>query len=634
MTEHPALARAEVTLWPRDDEFFFDKLRIYALMKPNLFTGHESAEGILALSDNGFWNRHHRRELLHTLRARWNDFPDEDRRRIEAKILQGPSRWNQEDPDEYDRRKAISAATILGWLKLQNCKLSAEVEQQLPKLREADDRWRQSWDASADDSSEARGGSVSVNTDASKIIDAPLAEVIPRAEEHTKHAFLELTEYRPFDGLVKARPLRALSALGVEARNGRYPTTFWRSALMDWPDDAPDRLRHLFAARLVRLPQEVISDLKYYIPQWFRTNFPKLAKVSVDKCWPLWDALVDRLFALGPEGARSGLGDVSVGGKPLYRSRRTYDHSINSAFGKLAEALFDILNDRKRTQGAGIPADIRGRLERLFDAPGEGADYSVCETTVRLRWLFYIDPEWVTEKVVPFFDSDHPRYEPAWNGYLHDNQVPAPELFALLKPDFLQAFPHSSVWAWDHGPIHRLSEFLVIACWWHLKDHHYINYAEARLALQQATKEGREHAIWFLANLVRDQKEWKTFGKHFVQRSWPRERKFQTSTSSRNFAHLAEEAGDEFPDVVKTTLPLLGPVDHVDMLIYGGTRDGDGTALAARFPEAMVSLLDRVVPDWSIIPPHDLRQIIDMIVSAEPTLRQDSRWRRLDEIAG
>jgi hypothetical protein len=81
---------------------------------------------------------------------------------------------------------------------------------------------------------------------------------------------------------------------------------------------------------------------------------------------------------------------------------------------------------------------------------------------------------------------------------------------------------------------------------------------------------------------------WKKFGKPFIQQAWPRERKFQTSTSSRNFAHLAEEAGDHFPDVVKTVLPLLGPVDHVDMLIYGGTRDGN--ALASRFPEAMLAL--------------------------------------------
>ena len=85
--------------------------------------------------------------------------------------------------------------------------------------------------------------------------------------------------------------------------------------------------------------------------------------------------------------------------------------------------------------------------------------------------------------------------------------------------------------------------------------------------------------------------------------------------------------------MVKTILPLLGPVDHVDMLIYGGTGNNEGTPLATRFPEAMLSLLDRVV-SWSIAPPHDLRRIIDMIAAADPTLRQDQRWRRLDGIAG
>jgi hypothetical protein len=186
-TEQPELARAEFALWPRHDEFFFDKLRIYALMKPHLFTAHECAEGIVALSDGGFWNRHHRRELLHTLRARWDDFPDEDRYLVEAKILQGPSQWDQEEADEHARRKAIASGTLLGWLKLQNCQLSAEVEQQLPKLREADDRWRPSWDASADDSGDARGGSVRIDTDASEITEAPLAEIINLAEERTKH---------------------------------------------------------------------------------------------------------------------------------------------------------------------------------------------------------------------------------------------------------------------------------------------------------------------------------------------------------------------------------------------------------------------------------------------------------------
>ncbi len=537
--EQPERARAEVGLWPTNEEFFFDKLKIYALMKANLFSGHECAEGILGLSDEAFWDGYQRRELLHTLRARWGEFPEADRRAIEERILGGPDRRDQEEADEYAKRKASASATILGWLALHKCELSPEVEQQLPKLREADDRWRPSWDASADHSFDGRGGGVSISTDASKIIDVPLAEVVSRAEEHTRHPFFEFAEYRPFSGLVSERPFRALSALSFEARNCRYPTRFWQSALSDWPDDTSNRLRCLFATRLVRLPTQVVFDLRYYIPQWFRTNFPKLAKAGYQQYLPLWDAVVDHFFAMGPEGNESGLGDVSVGDRPLNRSRRTCAHSINAPAGKLIETLFDVLNDLKLPGGERLPTDIRARLERLLDAPGVGADYAVCETTRRLRWLFYLDPKWVTERIIPFFDLDHPGAEPAWNGYLYDNSLPVAELFTLLKPHFLKAFPYSSSWAWDDGPINQLNEFLVVACYWNLKDHRYLSYAEARVALQQATEDGREHAIWFLTNIVRDLKGWKKFGKPFIQQAWPRERKFQTSTSSRNFAHLA-----------------------------------------------------------------------------------------------
>jgi hypothetical protein len=62
--------------------------------------------------------------------------------------------------------------------------------------RETNPDWTLSWDASADHDWEARGGSVRVDTDASKIIDVPLAEVAALAEANTTHPFGEFTEHR------------------------------------------------------------------------------------------------------------------------------------------------------------------------------------------------------------------------------------------------------------------------------------------------------------------------------------------------------------------------------------------------------------------------------------------------------
>ena len=159
---------------------------------------------------------------------------------------------------------------------------------------------------------------------------------------------------------------------------------------------------------------------------------------------------------------------------------------------------------------------------------------------------------------MPYFEINNAYAEPAWNGFLHSNQLPNAELFRLLKPHFLKLFRCISSWAWSDGPVHRLNEFLVIACYWNKKDARYVSYDEARVALQNTDEEGRSQAAWFLGTIVRDQKAWKSFGKPFIQNAWPREARYQTERASQQFALMAEDAGNHFPDVAQTIIPLFG----------------------------------------------------------------------------
>ena len=287
----------------------------------------------------------------------------------------------------------------------------------------------------------------------------------------------------------------------------------------------------------------------------------------------------------------------------------------------------------KLGESAGIPGELRSRLERLFDAPGEGSDHAVCATTRRLRWLYYLDPDWVRDRIIPMFKLVHPDAEPAWNGYLHNRTLPAPELFALLKPHFLGVSKHVSRWYWDDGPARRLHEFLVIACYLNQKDGRYVSYEEARVALQQSDDESRAHALLFLAKIVKDQRAWKSLGKPFIQLAWPREARFQSEATSRQLAVVAEESGNHFSDVVRTILPLLVPVERLDFLIYRMTKEREeGAHPELKFPTPMLALLDRLVPDDPRVAPYGLASVVNMIADAAPHLRQDHRWRRLHGI--
>jgi hypothetical protein len=334
------------------------------------------------------------------------------------------------------------------------------------------------------------------------------------------------------------------------------------------------------------------------------------------------------------EGTESSISKVTIMGEPVNRSRRTYDHSSSSPIGKLAQTLFKVLGDLKLGQSAGIPNELVFRLERLFDAPGEGSDYAICETTRRLRWLYSLDPDWVRNRIVPMFKLDHPDAEPAWNGYLHDTRLPAPDLFGLLKPFFLNVITHISQWHWDEGPAHRLHEFLVIACYWNRKGEKYITYEEARAVLQQSDNEGRAHTLWFLATIVKDERAWRRLGKPFIKLAWPRESRFQTEATSRQFAAIAEESGSNFPDVVKTILPLLVLVERLDFLLYRMAKERDGEVeREIKYPEPLLALTDRLVPNEPPIVPYGLPSLLNQIAEAAPRLRQDPRWRRLNRIA-
>ena len=87
--ENSDLARDEVRRWRYNDKYFFNKFRIYAWMNSSVVPGRDVAEGLLSLPDDVFWELSHRRELLHTLRARWSEFGNGPARKIESRIVRG-----------------------------------------------------------------------------------------------------------------------------------------------------------------------------------------------------------------------------------------------------------------------------------------------------------------------------------------------------------------------------------------------------------------------------------------------------------------------------------------------------------------------------------------------------------------
>lgn len=634
---HPELIRADTALWPKEEPYFFDRFRLYAWSYDTLFSGCEVGDGLLSLSDKSFWDLSHRRELLHLLRQRWPNLPLEKRSKLEHRLAQGPAKWQDETDEEHVRRCSLVAATIFGWLIDQGCNLSEDILSVLPKLREANPYWQTDLDKNADQPyGVAEDGWPTIERDPSALLDVPVSEVIFLAQENTTSAHEDLTDYRPFDGLVKENLDRAVATLKAAEMQGEYPQELWHSLLENWPDTANHRLIGLVGETLTDLPSDVIENYRYHIFPWLKKNLPKLAAKDQTRTFRIFDVLIDRLFDGGANATRSGIGEVRVAGDSQGWSRKTMNHAFNSAVGLAAQLLFDLLDSRNLEKGSGVPSAIKSRLERLIGAPGEGADHAVCLVAHQVEWLHNLDPNWARSTIVPWFYPGHQNSEPAWNGLLYRSKPPLPELFSLIRTYFLQVFNHAHNWKWNDQGLLVLHEFLVIGCLWHKHDEVYLTYSEVHGALQQTDDSGRSHTISYLSNLIeRNHTSWREFGKRFVEEAWPRETSYKTEDTSLNLARLAGFTGEDFPEAVQTILPLLVKIERdgwflLRVVSRGGNNEFE---LPTRFPEPTLALVNRLVPDDPPEQLFDLNLNLEKIAEAKPSLRQDIRWRRLKGIA-
>ena len=571
----------------------------------------------------------YRRELLHLLKRRWHKLPLDKRELVERRLVNGRTRYDGESEEDFKQRSASGSATVIGWLINQGCELGGETLDALPDLRRADPLWCPELDETADGSREGRLVSVETDSDPSPIIGAPISQIIPLARQHTGRAFLEPYDRRPFDGLVVQHSVRAVAALTHEARQGDYPAEFWRSALREWPDETRHRLSWLFGARLARLPAETVVELRYYVFCWLRNHLPKLAAQDQPRALSIFDALLYKLFKGGSEATESRIGNTYTDGESQDRSRRTFDQAINSPVGDATELLLDLLSSQGPEKGSGIPPEIKFRLERLLDAPGEGADHAVCIVARQFDKFNDIDPEWVRTTIVPWFNLEHPASESAWNGFPYDG-LPEPELFSLIKSDFLNAIIHVA-------RRNRAHEFLILGCFLHQDNDAYITFEEAHQVLQKTSDSGRSHSLWFLLTQFIDENQaWRRFGKLFLEKAWPKESRFQTEQTSRYLVELAVRAGDFFSEVVQTILPYMVPIfQDGDVLLIDLVQQNDGEVdgLPTRFPDATLMLIDKIIPDDPDQVPYELDSLTEMIAEAKPNLRQDRRWRRLKALA-
>lgn len=630
----PELANAHVTTWPVTEPFFFRKLRLYAFSKTAVFGANRIAEEVLSIEQNSFWDTNITRELLFLLVDRWEEFPRENQNRIIERILTGPYQIPYLSEEELPKGREVLAAKYARYLELHGCELGTIYRDRLIAMIKRIPDWNDRWATSVVISWGSRSGWVSTDEKPDVISDLPVNEIIPKVKEVLKRDDDSFTRRQPFVGLIKENPRKALSALTIAGKTGDYPKELWSPMISELPADLKPRLKRIFLSRIARLPITTLVELRHTLSSWLEQNLVATLKFDDGLGWKVYDHVIEGILSGGANATQSGFGEVIRNGEVVIQSRRTFNHAINGPVGKCIQALFQAIPREEVEAGSLVPCSIKSRIERLFTAPGEGADHAIAITARNLNWLMFVDPVWAKGWLIPILDLKHPAAEPAWNGYLHSEVMPSIAVAELIKPSFLNLCTWLKHLSWEKDLSARTSQWLGWMRLFRPDEPSSPSRNEMRSILRSISDEVRNRFISWLG-LVGQKNEsgWVNYVIPLIRGDWPKERRYRTTGSVKAWIGLLDDTGANFPVVYDAVKTLLVPIETFDHQLYRFTREfGGKKPITLLFPETTLDLMDRITPSRLTHPLDELQKILGLIEEAEPRLIKDSRYLRLIEL--
>ena len=503
-------------------------------------------------------------------------------------------------------------------------------------FRIVDERWNDDWARAADESYAPRGGLISENKETRDLETLALGQVLDGALSKTEDRLGELTHYRPFKGLVDKDPFKALSALRLALREDKFPVQFWTDLLSDWPEGTSIRLRWLAAQTLARLNDKHALELRYYSPAWLKNHMSALYKSSRPNALLVFDSFLGPFAKLMLPIPQALLVKPLLAVRCSPSSRVSINKAINSPIGHLTEALWSVTANKGKPMGR-LNGNLARRFEQLSEVPGDGGGHAVAILSMHLGWIDYRYRDWSRDFLLPKFKLENPLSEAAWHGFLYNRNRLTNEVFEILRDDWLKILSGEAPWAMDLEGQRVLIDAMV---WMTNPDRDggpLFKFDEVREILRGTNSQGRSHAVWTLGDVLSETARWDSFVRPFIDYAWPKELRFKSREATRSFLRIAENAGEHFPEVVRTIKPLLRPVQDGDMFTYriyrypNESEDGENH-FAREYPRETLELLDAITGDDRVMLPYGFGDALRALVRFDPTLQETPEYRRLSKL--
>jgi hypothetical protein len=300
--------------------------------------------------------------------------------------------------------------------------------------------------------------------------------------------------------------------------------------------------------------------------------------------------------------------------------------SINHPVGHTVQGLFNWWFRQNLRDDQGLAAELKGTLTEITNSDVEIYRYGRVLLGANVVALFRVDRQWTERHVLPLFDWRTSREEAAtvWKGFLWTPRLYRP-LLEQIKAPFLATAGHYEELG-DHGE--QYAGLLTYAV---LEAPDLFTVPQQRAAFAMLPSKGLRRSALTVVDALQGAGEqrseyWVNRVKPFIGHIWPQGEDRRSPSISEAFARMLIASGDAFPEAFESVRGWLLPSDQPGLVPHELAESKQGT----KFPEIALALLDAIISDDLRWPPSKFKACLDEIKTAQPELRNDHRYLRLD----
>jgi len=619
----PQGRKALVARWVTEMHPLFDRLVLYVLGKDGDSNPLPAAEILLAEDRNTLWTYKTREEVLSFLEKGAPRLSSRSiLKTLYNRILAGPQEehYQEKDPETTKRRHRVIGER-LARLQAGGVALPANALRLLSKI-EMGHGWSIAEILKEEPFFEypSIAGAHQQEADFLRLMDSSLPDLLGRLRIENIPV-----GWRRF---VEKRPVRSLHVLRRLAKERIWRPELWHTTLNAFP--SPNETRRKVRLWIVinfllrNVPEDLLRKEIGEFAHWLLTSTENLPAEREDGFWICWDRHWAALSNREP-------GSEEAGEEPPQPS---LSKALYSPEGDLILTLLNRMWVRRLEKGQGLPETLRVRFSESMRQSARSAHVAQMILAVYLRALYYFDPAWTQNNLLPLFDWQASKQAGAvWVGYLHNSRIDI-ELLAILKPFLFQALGHrDTLEQQSHVKKHllRLIGFSGIGL------PQVFTKADSRRALRLLAPEELSDVVSAIETMFRDaadedkERLWRNRIQPWIERAWPKDKAMQSPKLTEAWVEALTQMGGAYPLAVTTLsvdMNLLAPIDPSATLSYM-----EESELLRLFPAETLLLLDAIFPEqpqwWTA---HSLRRALLEVVSKQPDLKQTTRFKRINDL--